>query len=280
MVFRNIGLLCVSVFVLCGGCEWGGRAYWLSKYDGQIKKGSRAIETARDDAQRAQGYAARARGYAEKARYSRFFKLIPADEYGRLFDLAVKDHDQAVALDSNNAEAYFARGQTYYDRAAAVGQDNVDPNAKAQAWLDLAKADFSKAVALDGRHLEAFDMRGLINQQAGRYDEAIGDFEQVMRLNSQMGRSRLAGLYCMRGTIRQKEKRYDLAISDYEKSMTLVASPDVCDCDPYAPLAWLYYDPKHQYDKSWAVVRKAKSAKRWISPEFLDQLKRASGKEQ
>src|SRR5712692_5152010 len=64
--------------------------------------------------------------YSEKARYSRAFKLISAGEYDRLFGLAVKDHDQAVALDPVSAEAYYSRGQTYYDRAALeVVEDGV-----------------------------------------------------------------------------------------------------------------------------------------------------------
>ena len=66
---------------------------YLRGCERDIKHATRAIEAARDDAQRAAGYAQRGRAYSEKARYSRSFKLIPADEYGRLFGLAVRDHD-------------------------------------------------------------------------------------------------------------------------------------------------------------------------------------------
>jgi len=93
---RSRGLLgpfLASLLLLyLGGCHWGGKSYWLRQYEGHIEKGTRSIESAQNDAERAGSYAERARGYAEKARYSRFFKLIGAEEYRRLFDLAVKDH--------------------------------------------------------------------------------------------------------------------------------------------------------------------------------------------
>jgi tetratricopeptide (TPR) repeat protein len=87
-----------------------------------------------------------------------------------LFRLAVKDHDQAIALDPGSAEAYFSRGQTYYDRAAL--EDGKD----AKPWFDLAAADFKKAVERDGRHYMALDRLGLVHVSTGELDMAIGDF--------------------------------------------------------------------------------------------------------
>ena len=114
--------------VLLGGC---GQSWYLAGYERDISSATRAIETARDDAHRAAAYSKRGSAYSEKARYSRAFKLMSSDEYGRLFGLAIQDHDQAIALEPANAEADFSRGKTYYDRAAletvvdgvAVGTD-------------------------------------------------------------------------------------------------------------------------------------------------------------
>jgi len=149
---------CASALLLFGGCGWGGPAYWQGKYDHDIEESTRAIATARDDTLRAQGHAARGRAYSEKARYSRSFKLISSEEYGRLFDLAVEDHDQAVALSPGDSPLYLSRGRTYYDRA--VLEDRADPRTRAR--FDLAKADFTRAIERDGRNGEAFDMRGLV----------------------------------------------------------------------------------------------------------------------
>ena len=265
------GPLCVSVVLLLAGCVRISQSLYLSGYDRDIRNSGHAIETARDHAQRAAGYAQRGRAYSEKARYCRFFKLIPADEYDRLFSLALKDHDQAIALDPGSAEAYFSRGQTYYDRASLeIGNDP-------KPWFDPAAADFKKAVDRDGRHYMALDMLGLVHSETGELDQAIADFTREMALNP-MGRARLAEAYCVRGSANQKDKKYDAAIAGYEKSIGMGVSADSCSCDPYAPLAWLYDDVSQRYDKSWAIVHKAQESRRWISPELLEKLKKDSGR--
>ena len=271
---RSVGYWCVAALVLLGGCEWGGRAYWLAKNEREIKESTQAIEAARNDAQRAQAHAARARAYSEKARYSRTFKLISPEEYGRLFDLAVKDHDQSVALAPGDAQGYLVRGLTFYDRA--VLEDRADP--KTKALFDAAKADFTSAIDRDARNEQAFDMRALVNTANGDHDQAICDFAEVMKLNPRLGKGRLAEAYCQRGGAFLKEKRYDLAISDYERAIELDAPSDGCDCQPDSPLTWTYYETR-QYDKSWEVVHRAQRANRWIMPELIAQLKKASGRD-
>ena len=217
--------------------------------------------------------------YSEKARYSRAFKLISAGEYDRLFGLAVKDHDQAVALDPVSAEAYYSRGQTYYDRAALeVVEDGVlvGSDAARKAWFDPATADFKKAIETDGRHYLAWDRLGLIHETTCELDQAISDYSQEMELNP-MGRTRLADAYCTRGSSNQKEKKYDAAIADYEKSIDTGASADGCSCDPYNPLFGLYAQDR-RYDQAWGVVHKARESGKWIAPESLDRLKKESGR--
>jgi tetratricopeptide (TPR) repeat protein len=217
------------------------------------------------------GYSQRGSAYSEKARYCRAFKLIPADEYARLFDLAVKDHDQAIALGPGSAEAYFSRGHTYYDRASL--EDSKD----AKTWFDPAAADFQKAVERDGRHYLALDMLGLVHMSTGELDMAIGDFTQEMSLNP-LGRARLADAYCIRGSANHKEKKYDAAITDYEKAIEIGVTADGCSCEPFNPLLTLYDGESQQYDKGWEVVHKAQKSKSWIAPELLEKLKKDSGR--
>ena len=166
---------------------------YLSGYDRDIRNSTRAIEAAQDDAQRAAAYAQRGSAYSEKARYCRAFKLISAEEYGRLFGLAVKDHEQAVALAPGSAEVYYSRGRTYYDRAALENSKDAKP------WFDFAAANFKSAVERDGRHYMAWDMLGLVHSSTGEWDMAISDFTQEMALNP-LGKARLADAYCERGT--------------------------------------------------------------------------------
>ena len=119
---KSAAVLCVSVLLFLAGCNRIARVFYLSSYDRDISSATKDIESARDNAQRAEAYAKRGSAYSEKARYSKAFKLISAEEYDRLFGLAIKDHDQAVALDPSRAEVYFTRGVTYYDRANLRGR--------------------------------------------------------------------------------------------------------------------------------------------------------------
>jgi tetratricopeptide (TPR) repeat protein len=271
-------LLCASVLLFLAGCGRLARSWYLSSYDREIRSSSQAIESARDDAHRAAAYAKRGSAYSEKARYSRAFKLISADEYDRLFRLAIKDHDEAVALDPASAEAYYSRGQTYYDRAALDSVSNgvlVGSNAARKAWFEPAAADFKKAIEKDGRQYLAWNRLGLIHETTGELDQAISDYSQEMALNP-LGRTRLADAYCTRGSSKQKEK-HDAAIADYEKSIDLGATADGCSCDPCNPLLELYAEG-HRYDQAWAVVSKARKSGKWIAPDLLDSLKKESGR--
>jgi tetratricopeptide (TPR) repeat protein len=273
------GLLCASVLLFLAGCNRIARSGYLSSYDRDISSATNAIETARDNAHRAEAYAKRGSAYSEKARYSKAFKLISAAEYDRLFGLAIKDQDQAIALDPS-AEAYYTRGQTYYDRAnldAVVDGKLVGTEADRKAWFDPATADFKKAIEKDARLYLAWDRLGLSHETAGELDQAISDYTQEMALNP-LGKSRLADAYCTRGgSSSPKEKRYDAAIADFEKSIDLGATADPCSCDPYNPLLALYTEGR-RYDQAWGVVHKAQKSGKWIAPESLDRLKKESGR--
>ena len=272
------GVLCVSVLLFLAGCNRIARSLYLSSYDRDISSATKAIESTRDNAQRAEAYAKRGSAYSEKARYSKAFRLISADEYDRVFGLAIKDHDQAVALDPTRAEVYYTRGVTYYDRAnleAVVDGRLMGSDADRKTWFAPATADFKKAIERDGQLYLAWDRLGLIHETTGELDQAISDYTQEMALNP-LGRARLADAYCTRGGSHQKEK-YDAAIADYEKSIDLGATADDWSCDPYNPLLWLYTDGR-RYDQAWGIVYKAQKSKKWIAPEFLDRLKKESGR--
>jgi tetratricopeptide (TPR) repeat protein len=273
-------LLCASVLLFLAGCNRIARVFYLRSYDRDISSATKDIESAHDSAQRAEAYAKRGSAYSEKARYSKAFKFISADDYDRLFSLAVKDHDQAIALDPS-AEEYYTRGVTYYDRAnlqAVVDGRLMGSEADRKAWFAPATADFKKATEKDPRFYLAWDRLGMSHEMTGELDQAISDYTQEMALNP-LGKSRLADAYCTRGgsSSSPKQKNYDAAIADYEKSLDLGATADGCSCDPYNPLIWLYTNGR-SYDQAWGLVHKAQNSKKWIAPEFLDKLKKESGR--
>ena len=277
-----MGLSCGLSRLLCGlgllfSCACGplSQSQWLAKYARDIVNATQSIETARNDGERARGYAERGRGYSETARYSRSFKLIDASEYGRLFGLAMSDHDRAVEFAPADAQVFLSRGLTRYDRAAL--EDRAAPETK--ALLSSAEADFTRAIENEPRSARALDMRGLVRTMSGDLDGAVADFTRELAIDSRRGRLRLAEAHCTRGSSHQQAKRYDLAIADYEMAIELGIPRDGCDCQPESPLAWIYFE-RRQYDKCWEVVRAARESKRWIAPELVEQLQKASGRNQ
>jgi tetratricopeptide (TPR) repeat protein len=262
---------CALLLVLSCACGSMGRTWFLSSNAAGIEKATKAIEAARNDGERAEAFDQRGRGYSEKARYSKFFKLISADEYDRVFGLAIKDQDQAVALAPGSAEVYLGRGLTYYNRAAL--EDLQGPEAK--AFFASAVADFTRAIERDDRNAQALDMRGVVHTMLGDLDAAIADFTLVMPIDAHLGKLRLAEAYCERGGSYQKASNFEAAIADYERSIAYQTGGGGCDCQPESPLAWIYAETK-QYDKSRDVVRRARLSGRWIAPEVIDRLLKAS----
>ena len=265
------GLLMGIAFL--SGCTRIVRLYqsWnVSRYDGEIRGAGQAIANSRNAPERSAAYADRADAYAEKARYSRLMKLIAIGEYDKLFDLAIQDYNQAIALAPDNPEMYYRRGNAYYSRA---GLDMIYAP-YASAFLAPAKADFSIAVGKNPRNAEALDMLGLTDASMRDWTQAIADFEQEAALKPNM-RFRVSDAYCNRGSSYPKEK-YALAIVDLSRAIEMRGTSDPCECEPYNPLLAIYLNQTHENDKARELVAQAQRSGKWIAPEYLEQLKTAS----
>jgi tetratricopeptide (TPR) repeat protein len=256
--------------VLLGGCTRMVRLYesWeASRYDGEIRRAGQAIAASGNATQRSAAYAGRADAYSEKARYSRLMKLIPDEEYNKLFDLALQDYNQAIALDPDNAEMYYRRGNAYYSRA---GLDMIYAP-YTSVFLAPAKADFSRVVEKNPQNDMALDMLGLTDGSMGDWTQAIADFEQEAALKPGM-RFRVSDAYCNRGSRYPKEK-HDLAIADLNRAIQIRGTSDPCECEPYNPLLAIYLTQTREYDKAREVAALAQRSGKWIAPEYLEQLK-------
>jgi hypothetical protein len=271
------GLYLLATLIVFVGC-----ADFLSSRDNDIRESTQAIEAARDDKQRAKAYSSRGVAYSEKARYGWISKQIPNEQCERLFDLAIRDHNQAAALNPNSAEVYFNRGQAYYDHGS---QDfvysteiwKVNPSTK--AWLDAAASDFKKAAEKDPKNDLAFDHLGLAYEEAGEEDNAVRAYTQEMKLNERLGRSRLADAYCFFGFRHQQQKEYAAAAAAYEKSTEFgIADDKSCPYDPFGNSVAIYTNETHEYNKAWEMVNRALKARRLIAPDLIHRLMKDSGR--
>lgn len=243
-------------------------------YQRQIDRATHAIENAKSDAESATAYSDRGRGYSDKARLSWLRHQIDREEYLRLYALALADHDRAVALAPGDAHLYYDRGRSSYDRGASI--EGID--ADRTPWMDAARRDFTAAVEKNPRDAVSYDFLGLVEQQTGRFDEAVAAYTRVMELDPRWGRVRLSELHCTQGQSHLQAKEFELAAAELEKSVALDARGDSCSCEPYNSLAYVYIDATAQYDKAWDLVRRALASGHVIAPEYLLQLETASGK--
>jgi len=270
MRLRGIVLL-VSLAALTGCMS---QQMYLSARDGEIRDATQALETARDDKERAKSYSARGAAYSDKARYSRAFNLIPGDEYDRQFDLGMKDHDQAVVLDPSNAEVFFNRGAAFYDR----GSLDLRQNKNGKKWFDAAAADFTTATQKDPKNSLAFDRLGLAYEENNEADKAIEAYTHEMALDS-FGKRRLADAYCNIGFKHQQQNELPAAAAAYRQSIEFGPADDKsCPYDPLANGIAIYTTETHEYEKAWDMVHRALKAGRLVPPDVLARLVKDSGR--
>jgi uncharacterized membrane protein YhaH (DUF805 family) len=105
--------------------------------------------------------------------------------------------------------------------------------------------------------------------EKGQYDKAISDYNKAIEIDP-----RNATAYSNRGDAYAYIDQLDKAISDYNKAIEI---------NPRDPRAYnnrgLTYFFKGEYEKAWDDVHKAKSLGGRVHPEFVKDLREASGRQ-
>jgi len=227
------------------------------------------------------------------------------------YEEAIRDITKALEINPKFALAYFSRGRSYYNmkeydkswedikraqelgwkvppeflddlRKASGKQEQIESKDAqfynnrgaiyvAKGQYDQAISDFNKALEIDPNYLFAYNNRGTAYMNKDQYDQAISDFNKVLEIEP-----RYAGgaAYYGRAMVYEKKDQYDQAISDFNKAIEI----DPKNASAYYRRGRCYYFKK-EYNKSWEDVKKAQSLGYKISPEFLEKLRKDSGRE-
>jgi tetratricopeptide (TPR) repeat protein len=119
----------------------------------------------------------------------------------RKYDDAIKEFDQALAINRDLFEAYFCRGTVYGNKG-----DH-----------DKAITDLSEAIRLNPSYADAYNNRGVNYHEKGMYDRAIEDFSDALRFNpnyADVAYSSCGAAYSGIGD-------YDRAIADLDEAIRL-----------------------------------------------------------
>jgi tetratricopeptide (TPR) repeat protein len=103
----------------------------------------------------------------------------------------------------------------------------------------------------------------------GQPDLAIADFNKALEINPKD-----ADAYSNRGSVRREKRQYDQAISDLNKALEINPNFDMA----YYQRGRVYY-LKGEYNKSWSDIKRAQDLGFQIPPEFLEDLRKASGRQ-
>jgi len=85
------------------------------------------------------------------------------------YETAMRDCNQALALDPRDDHAYNTRGAIYH----------------LTEKYDQAIEEYSRAIQINPRFIDPWHNRGMSYAAKGDYDTAIADYNQALRINSQ-----------------------------------------------------------------------------------------------
>jgi len=200
---------------------------------------------------------------------------------------ALRAFNKAIAINPNYDSAYNNRGLIYYNQghwpqALSDYHKAIAINPKYPAYFNLglihnkqgyftqALWDYSKEIEVTPGQPEPFINRGNIYTREGNFPQAIADYNRAIEINPQS-----AEAFYDRGVVWDKQGHLTQAISDYNKAIEI--NPKFPEA--FYNLAFIYYRLK-EYDKAWSNVHQAEGLGASVDPNFINELKKASGREQ
>jgi len=151
-----------------------------------------------------------------------------------LHHMALKDYDNAIAMDKKFSEAFNNRAIAYNitgERTKALNDYHkaVNLNPKfADAYynrgllqlemnhLDMAIADFTTAIGINPDMADYFNYRGVAFRSKGEYEKSFADFNQALKRNPNF-----AEAYFNRGLIYHIHKQHIPAIVNFSEALKI-----------------------------------------------------------
>ena len=204
------------------------------------------------------------------------------------YDEAIRELNKAIDIFPRYALAYNDRGVAYlrkqqYDRAISDFTKALDINPKhhyahhnrgiahlRKEQYGKAISDFSKAIKLDLSNPDNYYQRGVAYLLKQKNDKAIADFDLAITLKPVFVKA-----LNDRGWAYVRKRQYDQGISDFTRAIDI--DPKYNNAFNNRAVAYFY---KGEYDKAWVDVHRAQILGAQVHPKFLEDLRKASGREE
>ncbi|MCW8314077.1 tetratricopeptide repeat protein [Sphingobacterium sp. InxBP1] len=116
------------------------------------------------------------------------------------FELALRDFNQAIALDAQQTAAYIFRAKVF----------------ESYRYTQKALADYAKAEELDAQSSIVFEERASLFERLGSLHEALSDFDRLVELNPTD-----FYVYSLRADLKEKLADMQGALLDYSRAIEL-----------------------------------------------------------
>ena len=156
-----------------------------------------------------------------------------------------------------------------FDQAMAEEYNNRGLAYRRKGKYDQAISNFNGAIEINPKYAQSFFNRGVAYIGKGQYDQALSDYTKALEIDP-----RYEIAYLARGGAYISKGQDDQAISDLTKAIEINPRYGVA----YFSRGRAYYY-KTEYDKSWDDIKKAQDLDYRVPAEFLDDLRKASGRE-
>lgn len=173
----------------------------------------------------------------ERKAQAYYFRGIANAQLDKVTD-AIADLSETITLDPNYKEAYLQRGLLYNNGLSgvtpkeALADLNVAvkllPDNRDAHWgrgialgnngkNEEAVKEFTKAIELmDGNDLESIELRGIEYRKLDKFEQAIKDFNELIRMQPKSSEA-----YLNRGVCYSLMKNHEYAIRDYTQAIVL-----------------------------------------------------------
>ena len=169
-----------------------------------------------------------------------------------LFSLFSYASAQPKQIEPKDADFYRNRGVAYSEKHQ----------------YDQAISDFTDALKINPKDSYAYYYRGIAYGERNQVDQAIDDFTKALEIEPNAVSARY-----YRGIAYREKGQFDWAIEDFTKILQI--DPKAASTYYHRGVAYYF---KKDYEKSWKDVKKAQDLGYQIPSDFLDKVRKASGR--